>query len=409
MSDKENIIQKNDKKIILLVEDDKNTSILIQKILDVNNFQCIRRGDGKEALETLKTVTPDLILMDVMMPVMDGVKATKIIKKDERLQNIPIIFFTAQDDEKLIKEFFNLGIVDYISKPFKNLELVARIKSAIKIKDEKNDLIKNTEDLQNLAHTVIEKSEELEKQNEKLKEIDEVKDTFITCITHDFKTPITSIRALTELMIDNQGLTAPKRKEFLKTVLQQVDNLSEMVTSLLDSFKKVTQSLELHKIDISLKILSLEVYNGFKPIADSKGIDFIYKFVTEFEKIYCDPIKLKEVLQNLLSNAFKFTEKGFVSFSVYETNNYICFEIVDSGIGIHPDDIDKVFEKFYRVKKTANLREGSGLGLFIAKKIVLSHKGDILVESSFGNGTKFTVLLPKFPDRSKNDPSDFEL
>lgn len=397
------------KKHILLVEDDRGTALLIQRILEINNFHCLHRGNGKEAIDFLKKSPCDLVLMDVMMPVMDGVKATQIIKQNNQLKDIPIIFLTAQDDEKLIKEFFSLGIVDYISKPFKNLELVARIRSAIKLVEEKQELIKNKEDLQNLNQTIIKKTDDLEKQNEKLKELDNIKDTFITCITHDFKTPITSIRALTELMIDEQGIPFPKRKEFLKTIIQQVDNLSDMVTNLLDSFKKITQSLELHKINISLKTLCDEIYNGFKAVAGTKNIDFNYEIDVTIKEIYCDPIKLKEVFQNLLSNAFKFTEKGFVTFYIYENDTYICFDVIDSGIGIPSNDLDKIFEKFYRVKRIANLKEGSGLGLFIARKIAVAHRGDIIVESTFGKGTKFTFFMPKIFDYSDGGYSRFDL
>ena len=192
MSDKKNVELYNDKKTILLVEDDRNTSLLIRRILDINNLNCIHMSNGKNAIDFLESNIPDLILMDVMMPVMDGIQATQIIKQNEKLKHIPIIFLTAQDDEKLIKDFFNLGIVDYISKPFKNLELVARIKSAIKLEDEKLELLKDKNVLVDLNKLIIKKTDDLERQNEKLRELDSIKDTFIACITHDFKTPITS-------------------------------------------------------------------------------------------------------------------------------------------------------------------------------------------------------------------------
>ena len=318
MSDTKNLDSESDKKNILIVDDDRNTSLLIKRILDVNNFDSTNVNDGKNAIDFLKNNTPDLILMDVMMPIVDGIEATRIIKKDDRLKNIPIIFLTAQDDEKLIKDFFNLGIVDYISKPFRNLELVARIKSAIKSKDERQDLLKDKNVLIDLNKLIIKKSDDLEKQNRRLQDLDAIKDTFIACITHDFKTPITSIRALSELMYEDKNIPVIKKREFLKTIINQSDVLNEMVLNLLDSFKRVSQSFELQLFKTNLPTLIGDINYLIQPMAVTKGLEFNCKIDLNTNDIVCDTNKIKELLTNLLTNAIKFTESGGINFFIYE-------------------------------------------------------------------------------------------
>ncbi len=395
MSDTKNLDSESDKKNILIVDDDRNTSLLIKRILDVNNFDSTNVNDGKNAIDFLKNNTPDLILMDVMMPIVDGIEATRIIKKDDRLKNIPIIFLTAQDDEKLIKDFFNLGIVDYISKPFRNLELVARIKSAIKSKDERQDLLKDKNVLIDLNKLIIKKSDDLEKQNRRLQDLDAIKDTFIACITHDFKTPITSIRALSELMYEDKNIPVIKKREFLKTIINQSDVLNEMVLNLLDSFKRVSQSFELQLFKTNLPTLIGDINYLIQPMAVTKGLEFNCKIDLNTNDIVCDTNKIKELLTNLLTNAIKFTESGGINFFIYEDDIYIFFDVIDTGIGISEDNQLKIFDKFYRVKKASKLKEGSGLGLYIAKKVAEAHRGDIVVKSEPEKGSKFSFYIPK--------------
>jgi len=195
--------------------------------------------------------------------------------------------------------------------------------------------------------------------------------------------------------LSNEDLTPPKKKEFIRIINQQINNLSGMVNELQTSFKKITSSMELNKTTVNLKELCDEIFCCFKGTAESRKIDFKFNFDSSQKEICCDLIKLTELISNLLTNAFKYTEEGKISFDIYENDNYLCFEISDTGIGLDEKNIEKIFDKFYRVEEIKNNKEGSGLGLFIAKKIALAHNGDIFVESSVGVGTKFTFVLPK--------------
>ena len=327
---------------ILIAEDDYETNQLIAGILKINNFTCHSCFNGNEVMDYLNNHDCDLILMDLMMPVMDGMETLKMIISDENLKKIPVILLTVKSDEDMIKDLFDSGIQDYIQKPFKTLELIARINSALKNKQEKETLFKKQE-------TIIKKSNYLEKLTNDLKNLDDIKDNFIAYIAHDFKIPITSIRAFTELLMQDNLLPAPKRKEYLKTIITQIDVLNDMISDLLNSFKKIADTMRLTREFVNLRILCDEVFDGFKGLAEKKNLDFEFNFDTVKEEILCDNIKIRELLSNLLSNAFKYTGEGAVYFSVYDSDNYICFEISDTGVGINESEKDKIFQKFLRV------------------------------------------------------------
>jgi signal transduction histidine kinase len=384
---------------ILLVEDDPDTNKLIYEILNINKYDCSFCYNGKEALDYLKNSFCDLILMDIIMPELDGIQTAKTILRLEKTKNIPVIFLTVKTDEELIKESFDIGIVDFIQKPIKPLELIARIKSALKNKEEKDLLLKKQEKF-------LKKSDYLEKLSENLKHIDKMKDNLITYIAHDIRIPITSIRAFAEIILSQKGLPPNKKNEYLKTIINQVDNLNELINNLLNTFKKIAGPLELKKNRVNFVSLCETIFSGFKGEAERKNLSFELRIDTNIKDILCDHIKIKELLSNLLSNAIKYTDKGSINFNVFESDNYLCFEISDTGIGIGEKEIHKIFEKFYQINSIQNNKESSGLGLFIAKKIALAHNGDIYVESFVDKGTKFTFVLPK-DDSLTNDRDVF--
>ncbi|OHD20935.1 MAG: hypothetical protein A2086_16750 [Spirochaetes bacterium GWD1_27_9] len=377
-----------DKKRVLIVDDDDETRFVIKHILENNNFSCFICKNGKEALVFLKDNAIDVIIMDIMMPEMDGVTATKIIKNDKNLELIPIIFVSAKHDDETIDFLFNFDNIDYISKPFRNIEIIRRINSLLKITSEK-------EEFKNLNEKISKKNNKLEKQNKQLEELDDIKDNFLICLTHDFKTPITSIRSLAEIMLDNEDIPNNKKKEFLEKILGQVDKVSEMIDTLLMSFKKISIKLNIEKTKINLEELSYKIYSLFVDIADSKNLKFILNINTNIKDFFSDSNKVEEVLQNILSNSFKFTENGFVSLDIYDNDNYIYFDVIDTGIGIADCEIKNIFEKFYRVKTDEHLKDGAGLGLFIAKRYALNLGGDIIVTSEEKKGSKFSFFIPK--------------
>ncbi|HPP04528.1 MAG TPA: response regulator [Spirochaetota bacterium] len=366
---------------ILIVDDNEETCNLIKTILELNNYVCDIRYNGKECIEYLKNKIPSLILLDLMMPVMDGFEVLKLIKRNGYYNNIPVIVITAKNDEISVKDIFENGATDYIEKPFRNFELLARVKSAInksilneKQKD-KNISISNDNDLI------------------KIKNIYKLKDSFITCIVHDLKTPLTSIRALTELLLTNDKIPQEKITEFLKNILKQADNLIEMINEIGNFVKNNAEEIKLNITSITLEEIIDFLNSNFLHIAESKNINFEVVNKSNVEKINCDPVRFKELLSNLVSNSLKFTLKGTISIIISNNGKNIFFEIIDTGIGIQEQELSKIFEKFYRSKNSEN-KEGWGLGLYIAIKIAYAHGGDIVVSSENNKGSTFKVIIP---------------
>lgn len=374
-------------KLVLVAEDDHSTNFLIERLLVMNGYRCASVYTGLEVIEHIKEETPDLILMDIMMPELDGIETTKRLLMDEKHCMIPVIFLTANNEARTVKEVFDIGAFDYITKPFNNLELIARIKSAIKYNKERLMLA-------NMNRSIEEKSHYFEKQNTQLKKIDEMKDNYIASVTHDFKTPLTSIRSISEMLLDNKEREKDKVNNYLHFIIDQVDNLKDMIEHVLSSVKKITAVSHINKTQSNIKELCCHIFENYKLIGEAKGLVLRFEYDSVIEEINCDILKIRELLDNLFSNAIKFTEDGEVYFRVFQMDDKLYFAIKDTGPGIKAGEIASIFEKFYRITETSQSIEGHGLGLYIAKKIAQAHNGDIFQENNPDSGSTFTFYLP---------------
>ncbi len=371
------------KNLILIVDDNKDTCLLIKTILELNGYKVEIRHNGKECLEYVKEKTVALILLDIMMPEMNGIEVLDILKKNNNYKNIPIIAITAKNDEPFIKEIFEKGVDDYIEKPFKNFELLARVKSVISKIYKENKEYNNKKEI----------SVTVEDQLTKLKKIYKLQETFITCIIHDLKTPITSIRSLSELLLTNEKIPKEKVNEFLKNILKQSDNLTEMINEIGSILKNNLEEIKLNLELINLSDIIEFINSTFLSQAELKKIGFEIINNASIDKIYCDFIRIKELFLNLISNAFKFTIKGSISLEINNDEKNIYFDIIDTGIGIFETDLSKIFEKFYRGINGIT-KEGWGIGLYISLKIAYAHGGNIIVTSEQNKGSTFRVVIP---------------
>lgn len=364
------------KPLVVIAEDDEMTQIMIKTIVDLSGFRTLCAYSGRECLEIIKREKPNLILMDLMMPEMDGLEAIKNIKKMPEYEHIPVIFLTAVNDIEILRECFDSGAADFVLKPFRNHELIARLNAALRF-SKKTIVLK-------------EKKENIQSQNSELKKIDEAKDDFITTITHDFKTPLTGIRSIAEMMLDN-NVTQNEKDEYLKFIITQVDAINDMIHKTLVSLKKIPDITAAKLTMGNFKEYMGDISETYKIFIQSNGLDFEYKYDSNICNILFDNNKMDELFGNIISNAVKFTISGTISIKVYDENDKLFVTISDTGIGIPEDDLDKIFTKFYRANDHIH---GNGLGLYIAKKIALGHNGDLLVKNTPPKGASFTLYLP---------------
>lgn len=276
-------------------------------------------------------------------------------------------------------------------------EEVVSIDEVLEVLKRSQKIIEDNEELKNKTNQLEKLSKELRIANEKLKESDVIKNEFLTTVTHEIRTPLTSIKALSEIMFDNEDLDFDQKKLFLNTVIDETDRLSRLVNQVLDLEKYESGKHQLIKKSIDIKELVETVFIRLEELAKEKSVKLSFMISDEVSRFKGDEDKLIQMLINLISNAIKFSkpENGQVELDISTSKRKLVFKVKDNGVGISKETQHRIFEKFYQADNQATGKEkGSGLGLSITKKIVEIHKGNISVNSTPNEGTTVTVVFP---------------
>ena len=247
--------------------------------------------------------------------------------------------------------------------------------------------------------------EELAKRNEELKQLHNLKDEFINNVSHELRTPLTIIRESISQVADGLfGDLNERQHKYLDLSLRNIDRLKNIVNEILDVAKIEKGQFQLFKKNVNIVQLIEEVVSDFTPQAQKKGIEIKFsRGLIENTEVLADRDKIMQVLMNLVGNAAKFTDQGFIEISLVENKTDIACCIMDTGIGIAEKDLPRLFLKFDQLARpTGPTEKGTGLGLAIAKGIVELHGGQILVQSAEGKGSKFTFTLPKYTLEREN-------
>ena len=356
---------------ILIVDDAPDNLFLLQAILEEEGYEITMAEDGAGALQQVETSPPDLLLLDVMMPQMDGFQVTKCIRDNKNLPFIPILLITAYDQASVVKGL-DSGADDFIRKPLQVDELLARVRSLLRLKH------------------AIDERDEIARQRE----------NFVSWMTHDLRTPIVAADRM--LMLFQQGALGElpsAMQEAIATMARSNTNLLDMVNTLLEVYRYEAGRKHLSFSPIILQEVVEEVTKELSPVAIDKGLSLNYKVgETVNSKVMGDRLELRRVFTNLVGNALKFTDTGSIdvrlSNSIDSSNNKVFWTIVevqDTGSGISPEDQKIIFERF---RQGTHKRSGSGLGLHLSKRIVELHNGTIELKSEVGQGSSFIVRLP---------------
>jgi signal transduction histidine kinase len=233
--------------------------------------------------------------------------------------------------------------------------------------------------------------------NEQLKEMDSMKDEFLYTVTHELRTPITSIRAMAEIVYDNDDMDEEQRQTFLGNIIKETERLSHLITQVLNLERYESGRQKLNLTPVLINNLLSEGIEALQPLADEKKASLELQLPDTMFIVRCDADLLQQVMYNLLSNAIKFVEPGtgLVKVSVHTNHDDIQIWVEDNGRGIPSGLNELIFDKFFQAKnQTLKKPQGSGLGLAICKKIVEMHNGKIWVESEEGKGSRFIFTLP---------------
>ncbi len=373
------------KPLVLIVDDVPKNLQVLGAILYEQGYEIAMADNGKLALSMIGEMTPDLILLDIMMPEMDGFEVCRVIKSDPGNFDIPVIFLTAKHESESIVKGFEAGAVDYITKPFNAPELLARVKTHIDLTLSKKQLID---------------------YNHQLKELMKKKDEFLNIAAHDMRNPLGGIIGFANLLtgeVEDMPELKPENKEMLLDDLAMIKESSNLmlrtVNELLNTETLNSGRVKLNPKDCIVYDLLLHVLNGNKIAADTKKIAFHTACNSEFISSV-DGDKLREVMENLVSNAIKFSPAGRnIYVSLYPrmdgSQSVFRFSVRDEGQGLTEADKAKVFGRFQKLSARPTAGEpSSGLGLSIVKMLVELQGGKVWVESEYSKGAEFIVELP---------------
>ena len=370
----ESKINRSDYKILIV--DDVVSNVLLLKILLTNEqFQVCTANNGTTCIEVAKTEHPDLILLDVMMPDINGFDTAVVLKKDATTRDIPIIFLTALNTPQDLVRGFQVGANDFLTKPFNKEELVMRVMQQI---------------------SLVAAKRIIEKQNSELRATLNNRDKMYSVIAHDLRSPMASIRMVLNLVVAS---ASPETVgEELYTLLDQANRESEEVHDLLDNLLKWTKSqtgrLTVVKQELNLNDIIPGVVEIFDIIAQTKRIKLDYQPLDGDVKVIADNDMLKTIVRNFLSNAIKFSpEESTIEIILKEEGDFAKVSVCDHGVGIAADRLGSIFHKGETTYGTDG-EEGSGLGLQLCQDFARKNDGDCTVESIEGQGSTFSVLIP---------------
>jgi signal transduction histidine kinase len=365
---------------ILVVDDAPDNVLLVQTILEEEGYEISSADNGFSALSQIDKSPPDLLLLDVMMPGMDGYEVTQRIRQKKELPFIPILLITAHDSASVVQGL-DMGADDFIRKPVEMDELLARVRSLLRLKhsvDERNSITLQRED-------------------------------FVSRLAHDLRTPLVAADRMLTLM--QQGalgeISLPMRDAF-GTMVRSNRNLITMVNMLLEVYRYEAGRKSLSFAAVDLQQLVSEVIQELSPLADAKDLSLNFDLTSDADSAAIaqypgDRLELHRLLTNLIGNAIKFTDSGSIDIRMQAVNSpnsgslknqplaWVIIEIQDTGAGISDEEQAKLFERF---GSGTHKRSSTGLGLHLCRQIVEAHRGTIEAKSELGKGTLFTVRLP---------------
>jgi two-component system sensor histidine kinase/response regulator len=364
---------------ILVVDDDRINLRILSGILRGDHYVLIEVESGEAALESYAKSKPDLILLDVMLPGIDGFETCRRLKQIYGIDSAPVIFITAKSESDDVVQGLAAGGVDYLPKPFKPKEVLARIRSHMQ------------------SQILVEQQKLLVDQ---LSKANAAKNRFLGMAAHDLRNPLASIRGLAEFLSDGTvGTLTPDQLDLVKTIHSASQSMLDMVNELLDvaTIESGELKLQLEPVNLAVLLEKSVFLNNIE--AAKKNTKIVLDDSSGNALTSIDPAKMRQVADNLISNAVKYSPPGStIIVELHNGSGVRGFSVKDQGPGVPEAERDKLFKDFSKLsaKPTAG-EKSTGLGLAICRKIIDAHGGMITAQNRSEGGCEFRVSLPCSP------------
>ena len=357
---------------VLIVDDTPANLQLLAGLLRERGYKPRPVLSGKQALQAAALDPPDLVLLDINMPEMDGYAVCAELKRDPQLMHIPVIFISALTESLDKVRAFQAGGVDYVTKPFDAEEVGARVRTHLTLRRLQQDLQQRYEELQKLQG---------------------LRDGLVHMIVHDLRSPLTSVMGYLDLLRTTDTAT-PDQLTFIGEAFDGASQMAEMISSLLDINRLEAGEMPVDRQPVDLNELAAEALRSLGGLTIGRNVTL----ATAPGPVMCncDAALIRRVIANLLGNALKFTpESGKITLTVSPAEGAARVEVADTGPGIPPEFLDRVFDKFVQAAEgRARKRYSTGLGLTFCKLAVEAHGRAIGVTSEVGVGSRFWFELP---------------
>ena len=393
--------------LVLVVEDNKLMNRFIRDCLDEENRTC-PAFDGAEGLRLAGELRPDLILSDLMMPLMSGDQVLQALRSRPIFDNTPVVLLTSVNDEVLRSRLLREGAQDYIVKPFSGDELRARVGNLIAVKRVREvlqgELESKTRSVAALAHEAVARRRELEHAldssrvaRDVAERASQLKSSFLGMVSHELRTPLTGLRLQIErLQEDDLPEAPPHQRKALDRMAASTQRLSSLIESLLHYARIEGGHLSTEIETFTLGPLVAEVLQDLRPLAESRGLALEVAVEDPLPQLTSDPRLTALILANLVGNAIKFTRRGAVRVAISHAEGLHRLAVTDTGPGIPAEDLLRIFEPFEQVEPSHQKHTpGIGLGLTLVREMATALAGRVEVRSEIGRGSTFTVLLPQ--------------
>jgi len=427
---------------ILIAEDSLIQAIQLKYLLEKHHYKAIVAENGQQALDLLEQYEPKVIISDICMPVMDGYELCRKVKAQKCNENIPVILLTSLANPEDVIEGLDCGADNFITKPYSEAYLISHIEQIIENRKihftnrvsfgieimfggkqrlinadqqqmltllmstyeaaiaKNQELLKIQEQLQNMNNQLEElvaiRTRELLLAKEKAEESDKLKTAFLANMSHEIRTPMNGILGFSQLLKE-PNLSVQDKSRYIDTIDNSTHQLLSIITDILNISKIEAGEETTYSLFFNLRELLDEIKSFFLPLAKQKNLklSLVNNLSPGIGNIKSDPVKLRQILDNLIGNAIKFTPKGKVEIAVTSKKDKLIFSIKDTGIGIDSSMHKVIFDRFRQVELTHSRKYGgTGLGLSLAKSYIEMLARTIHLDSSLGKGSAFSFEVP---------------